>query len=240
MARFYMFIYFVVLSWAAAQALAGKAESLPVGFVYLRNIDPTIIQDIRYATPINFTGKKVPGYMAGECVLLREVAVALKTVQDELRHNSLSIKVYDCYRPQSAVTAFLGWAKNPNAKGVDRFFPRTPHTDLVKLGYIAAVSSHSKGTAVDLTILPMPRKLIAPIEASKTYGSCIAPQAEREPDESVDMGTSFDCFDPNSHNPTVLELWSKSKPIAPDKVSARQDLRSWSTSRRSSSRTARC
>src|SRR5262245_22027657 len=47
--------------------------TLPEPLVYLRDIDGSILQDIRYAGSDNFTGRRVPGYGAGECVLLREV-----------------------------------------------------------------------------------------------------------------------------------------------------------------------
>jgi D-alanyl-D-alanine dipeptidase len=33
--------------------------ALPQGFVYLRDIDPTIVQDIRYATSDNFVGRRL-------------------------------------------------------------------------------------------------------------------------------------------------------------------------------------
>jgi zinc D-Ala-D-Ala dipeptidase len=184
---------------------APAKEALPPGLVYLSDIDSTIAQDIRYATPINFTGARVPGYNASECILLREAALALKEVQDELRGRRLALKVYDCYRPQRAVSAFVAWVKNANSKGLDRYYPRTSRADLVKLGYIAAVSSHSYGIAVDLTVIPLPRVPMPPITPNTAYGPCIAPKAEREPDESLDMGTSFDCFDLNSRNPALID-----------------------------------
>ncbi len=56
----------------AAPAFAG--EQMPDGFVYLRDVDPTIQQDMRYAGANNFTGKQVPGYDAAECVLVRQAA----------------------------------------------------------------------------------------------------------------------------------------------------------------------
>jgi D-alanyl-D-alanine dipeptidase len=176
---------------------------LPAGFVYLRDIDATIVQDIRYATPFNFTGTPAPGYNASECILLREVALALKEVQDELRGRSLALKVYDCYRPRRAVRAFVDWVKKPNSEGVDRYYPRTSRADLLKLGYIARVSGHSYGTAVDLTLIPLPRVPTPPI-TDAAYGPCTASKAEREPDESLDMGTGFDCFDLNSRNPALI------------------------------------
>src|SRR5688572_27660977 len=85
---------------------AGAAE-MPKDFVYLRDIDPTIQQDMRYAGSRNFTGKPVPGYDAAECVLVRQAAEALKAVQADLKAQHLSLKVYDCYRPARAVSAFV-------------------------------------------------------------------------------------------------------------------------------------
>ena len=57
---------------------------LPPGFVYLRDVDSSIAQDMRYATADNFTGRPLPGYGAAECVLRREAAEALKRVQADL------------------------------------------------------------------------------------------------------------------------------------------------------------
>ena len=96
----------------ATPAFAGDA--LPDGFVYLRDVDPTIEQDMRYAGPHNFTGKSVDGYDAAECVLARQAAEALKTVQADVQANGLTLKVYDCYRPSRAVAAFLAWSKLPD------------------------------------------------------------------------------------------------------------------------------
>ena len=53
---------------ATAQALSTQA--LPGGFVYLREIDTGIIQDIRYAGSNNFVGRPLAGYAAGECVVM--------------------------------------------------------------------------------------------------------------------------------------------------------------------------
>src|SRR5438105_361605 len=84
---------------AAMAAVAGRAVAqagLPDGFVYLRDIDPTIVQDIRYAGADNFVGRPIPGYEGAECILKREVAAALKRVQADLRAARLALKVYDC------------------------------------------------------------------------------------------------------------------------------------------------
>ena len=103
----------------AAAALTGPsaASELPEGLVYLADIAPDIRQDIRYATADNFTGAVVPGYGAGECLLARAAANALKAVQHDLARRNLSLLVYDCYRPTRAVTAFMQWARQGDGPG---------------------------------------------------------------------------------------------------------------------------
>ena len=59
-----------------APVLAGSA--LPKGFVYLRDVDPTIVQDIRYAGSHNFVGRPIKGYPAAECILTAPAANALR------------------------------------------------------------------------------------------------------------------------------------------------------------------
>ena len=78
-------------------------SALPPGFVYLRDVDPSIAQDIRYASYNNFVGHPLSGYEAPECILRQEIAAALKRVQAQLAPDGLSLKVYDCYRPTRAV-----------------------------------------------------------------------------------------------------------------------------------------
>src|SRR4051812_40863745 len=90
---------------------AATAETLPNNFVYLKDIDPTILQDIRYITDHNFIGQPIKGYEAAECILTRPAAIALSQVQTELHKSGRSLKVYDCYRPQMAVDDFIAWSK---------------------------------------------------------------------------------------------------------------------------------
>ena len=94
-------------------AIGARADELPQGFVYLRDVAPSIAQDMRYAGPDNFTGKPVPGYGAAECVLQAAAAKALARAQVEAQRLGLSLKVYDCYRPVRAVRAFVAWAGAP-------------------------------------------------------------------------------------------------------------------------------
>jgi D-alanyl-D-alanine dipeptidase len=177
--------------------LSDARVTIPPGFVFLRDIAPGIAQDIRYAGGNNFTGGPLPGYHSGECVLRRPVALALKQVQDDLARNHLSLKVYDCYRPTRAVTAMAHWAADQNPQIDTRsYYPNLPKNRLFALGYISNRSAHSRGVAVDLTIVPLSR-LTEPAVPQQP-DSCAGPLKARAPDNSLDMGTTFDCFDPRS------------------------------------------
>lgn len=186
----------------AAPAIA--TETMPEDFVYLRDVDPTIVQEIRYAGNQNFTGAPVPGYQAGECVLVRQAAEALKRVQVSLSTKGLTLKVYDCYRPVQAVTSFVAWAKEPDdPKAKATYYPNLAKRALFP-DYIATRSGHSRGATVDLTIEPLNAK---PGSDKTESQSCTAPQTESAPDGSLAMGTSFDCFDvkANTETPGLTE-----------------------------------
>lgn len=182
---------------AAAPALA--QSNLPPGFVYLRDVAPAIQQDMRYATANNFTGQPLSGYNAPECVLRREAALALAQVEADLAKTNLSLKVYDCYRPARAARAMLAWAYDRKNDGAPRFYPAMRKESLFSMGYIAAYSAHSGGNTVDLTVVPAGSAVPA-FDTNASYGPCTAPSPlSRAPDNSLDMGTGFDCFDPKSH-----------------------------------------
>ena len=176
-----------------------RADDMPKDFVYLADIDPSIQQDMRYASANNFVGKVVPGYSAPECVLVRQAAEALKRVQAVVHANGFTLKVYDCYRPARAVAAFVDWAKQPDdpeAKMV--YYPNLPKSALFP-DYIATRSSHSRGATMDLTLVPLGETTPNDEGNNHAKGPCTAPQAKSAPDGSLAMGTTFDCFDLKSH-----------------------------------------
>ena len=178
-------------------AIAARADALPQGFVYLRDVAPSIAQDMRYAGPDNFTGKPVPGYGAAECVLRRSAAEALARAQEKAKSLGYSLKVYDCYRPVRAVRAFVAWAAAPEDGRTKHYYPRLRKSRLVP-EYIASQSQHSTGFAVDLTIVP------ASAAAGKAEGDdrdCTAPGAG---DGSLSMGAAFDCFDAKANTASPL------------------------------------
>ena len=152
MTRYTRAIYSAAAAFfAAVLAFGAAAETLPEGFVYLRDVAPSIKQDMRYATASNFTGKPVPGYDAAECVLKRSAAEALKRAQKKAERLGYSITVYDCYRPVRAVRAFVAWAAAPEDGRTKTYYPHLNKSQLVS-EYIASQSQHSTGFAVDLTI----------------------------------------------------------------------------------------
>ena len=184
---------------------AALAQALPAGFAYLRDIDPTILQDIRYAGVNNFIGRPLAGYGAGECVVKREVGLALKNVQRELAKQKLSLKMFDCYRPERAVADMVAWAGNGKETAAERRYnPAFSKADLFRLGYIATHSQHSSGAALDLTLVDLTADNSAAFDPAKAYADCTAPAAVRAPEGSVDMGTGYDCSDVKAHTASSL------------------------------------
>lgn len=182
---------------AAAQPATPAA---PADFVVLSDVDPTILHDIRYVTPHNFTGEPVAGYVEPLCILTRAAADALSRAQRLLLPQGYSLKVYDCYRPQRAVNDFVAWAQDiPDQRMKSEFYPRVDKTTLFADGYIADKSGHSRGSTVDLTLVRLPAATTAPYVVGQPLVDCAAPQPVRFPDNGIDMGTGYDCFDTLSH-----------------------------------------
>ncbi|GAA2363640.1 M15 family metallopeptidase [Saccharopolyspora halophila] len=177
----------------------GQVEA-PAGFVPLRDVAPSIVEDIRYATPHNFVGDPVRGYDEPMCVVTRPLADALHAAQQQLETRGYSLKVYDCYRPQRAVDHFVEWAKNVDDQRMKaEFYPGLEKSRLFADGYIAENSGHSRGSSVDLTLVRLPVPPQRPYVPGEPLSPCTAPAGERFPDNSVDMGTGYDCFDDLSH-----------------------------------------
>jgi D-alanyl-D-alanine dipeptidase len=168
------------------------------GFVVLKDVDPTILHDVRYYTAHNFVGTRVDGYHQPLCILTKPAALALRKVQREMLRQGHTLKVYDCYRPQRAVDHFVRWARDlADQRMKAEFYPRVDKTRLFEDGYIAGKSGHSRGSTLDLTIVRLPARHQRPYVPGERLVDCAAPQ--RFPDNTVNMGTGYDCFDTLSH-----------------------------------------
>ncbi|MEV0000538.1 M15 family metallopeptidase [Streptomyces sp. NPDC050848] len=185
---------------AVPSAQAGPEPKAPKEFVALSSVDRTILQEMRYTTVHNFVGERVDGYRQPLCILTRPAAEALHRAQVKLRAQGYTLKVYDCYRPQRAVDHFVRWAEDLTDERMKKeFYPLVDKSRLFEDGYIAAKSGHSRGSTLDVTIVRLPAAPTRPYVPGERLVECSAPQAERFPDNSVDMGTGFDCFDTLSH-----------------------------------------
>lgn len=158
-----------------------NATDLPDGFVYLHDIDASIVEDIRYASDNNFVGKPLAGYDSADCILVEHAAKALSALQKELALKKLTLVVFDCYRPARAVREMVNYVTADDTSDPN-YFPNLTSHQLIPKGYIASRSGHSAGGTVDLTI------------AHKISGDV----------SLLDMGTRFDFFDPKSHSNSDL------------------------------------
>ena len=148
----------------------------PSGFVVLAEQVPQIVQEIRYYSTFNFIGERVDGYEEPCALLTREAARALKSVSNELAVQGYRLKVFDAYRPACAVRQFIFWGiEDQDVRMKPYFYPDLEKQEIFQKGYIAKRSSHSRGSAVDLTLLDM------------------------RTGKEVDMGGPFDLFSERSH-----------------------------------------
>ncbi len=190
---------------APAQTPALDPAQRPADIVDIREVIPDVALDIRYFTPHNFLGRPVKGYEAPKCLLTRRAAQALAMVQNQLRPQGLTLKIYDCYRPQRAVNDFVAWAQDvDDVTAKTEFYPTLDKSVLFPRHYIAERSGHSRGSTVDLAIAPLPLPDQPAWEPARQV-ECFQPAARRYPDNSLDFGTGFDCFHELSHslNPAV-------------------------------------
>lgn len=197
-----------LIAFASCIALCPEARSK--GFVYLHEIDPTILISVRYHSNENFMGALVDGYKKSVVVMTKQAAEALKKVQAELKKDEYSLVVYDAYRPQQAVNHFVRWSEAVNDQvKKSHYYPRVNKADVFELGYVAKRSGHSRGSTIDLTIIKDGQQLHKVEEKERMLldGYTI----KILDDGTVDMGSSFDLFDTASHfeNNLIAEEFKK-------------------------------
>ena len=148
----------------------------PSGFVLLADFVPHIVQEIRYYSTYNFIGERIDGYEEPCALLTIEAARALKAAAGELLVQGYRPKIFDAYRPACAVKHFILWGiEDQDIRMKPYFYPELDKQELFARGYIAKQSSHSRGSAVDLTLLDM------------------------KSGKELDMGGPFDLFSERSH-----------------------------------------
>jgi len=151
------------------------AQDVPDNFIYLAEVIPYVEFDLRYYSDNNFIGQPIPGYHGNALIVSLQAAIALKKVQQDLAYSNFALKFFDAYRPQQAVDYFVRWANDPDdIRMKAQYYPNVDKDELIPKGFIAAKSSHSRGSTVDVTIISL------------------------ENGQELDMGTPFDLFDQKS------------------------------------------
>lgn len=91
---------------------------------------PNVILDVRYATPINFTGKQL--YLHQLAWLRTEALDSLATATEELEASGYNLVVFDAFRPQS----------------VQKKLRAACSDDM----YVLEASNHCRGIAIDVAL----------------------------------------------------------------------------------------
>ena len=152
-------------------------KGLPAGFLYVDDVIEDCIVDAKYAGTDNFIGRPVDGYNVPLVVVTKEAADQLVKVAACLREKGFIMKFFDSYRPQRAVDDFMRWGmETEDCRRKPVHYPNEEKSDLFTKGYIAEKSGHSRGCAVDLTLV-----------AVHTH-------------QELDMGSIFDYMDIRSHH----------------------------------------
>lgn len=160
--------------------LTGTSQ-LPAGFVYVGQVIPAVLVDMRYYGENNFAGTPIDGYNAPVAILTEKAAAALQAVDQDLGRQGYGLKIFDAYRPQKAVDHFARWSQDrTDQKMKALYYPNVNKADFFNLGYLAYRSGHSRGSAVDVTVV------------------------DRATGAELDMGGPFDLLDPVSGWYTTL------------------------------------
>lgn len=152
-----------------------KARELPEGFVYIDEWIEDCIIDAKYAGTDNFMGRPADGYEQPLVVAAKAVAEGCVKAADALREQGYVLKFFDAYRPQRAVDDFCRWSEvDEDQRRKPIQYPNVEKKRMFEEGYIARRSGHTRGKAVDLTLVDV-----------KTQ-------------QELDMGSIFDFMDPRS------------------------------------------
>ncbi len=167
------------LSGALASGVEPSEDAAEIdtsGFVSLAEAVPDVLLEIRYYSTYNFVGDRIDGYEEPCALITREAAEALKGAARDAEEQGYVLKIYDAYRPQTAVDNFIEWAEDVDDTCMKAYFyPELDKSVLFDQGYIAEKSGHSRGSTVDLTLFDM------------------------RTGKDVDMGGTFDYFGERSH-----------------------------------------
>jgi len=108
-------------------------SSIETGFTNVQALDPSILVDLRYATPDNFTHHVI--YDFTTAIARTGTAKKLAAASAALREQGYRLKIWDAYRPVSAQERLYAVYPDPS-------FVAKPNPNF----------SHQKGVTFDLTL----------------------------------------------------------------------------------------
>ncbi|MGH9281127.1 MAG: M15 family metallopeptidase [Acidimicrobiales bacterium] len=155
---------------------AAPKAAPPTGLADVQELEPSVVVALKGLNGDNFTGGPLPGYETHRAFLQPPAAEALARVQRGLATRNLGLKIYDGYRPYRATQYMVDWARS--------------HGQGHLVGpYIATVSYHNSGQAVDLTLV------------------------ERSTGRDIDMGTGYEAFGPAVHTANATGVAAENRAI---------------------------
>ena len=180
------------------------------GFVNISKLDSSIIINLKYAHSNNILNKKVPGYNSSEALLTIEAAEALIAVQQYLAMRGFSLVVYDAYHPYKTYKTFEEWSLEPEHQDIKKtYHPNITKAELVEKGYIKNKLDHTRGSTVDVTITPLTQEINDPCTIKKLNYKDVGNIVYVD-DGTLNMGSSYDLFDPiSSHDCDLIEQSAK-------------------------------
>lgn len=122
--------------------------------VDVTEVVPDAVLDLRYATADNFVGERL--YPVARCLLDRRAADRLARAAATLREQGYRLVLWDCYRPASVQRRL--WDRIQDER------------------YVARVSNHSRGAAVDVSLADAAGAPLAMPTAHDHFG----PEAHRD------------------------------------------------------------
>jgi zinc D-Ala-D-Ala dipeptidase len=133
-------------------------------FVFVDEYVSGVRWDAKYATCDNFTGAPVDGYLANRIVGTKALCAALDVAREKAASRGFGLLLWDGYRPERAVQAFLRWSEEPeDGRTKSRHYPNIDRAEMVEQGYVSTKSGHSRGSAVDLTLYHLDSGELAPM-----------------------------------------------------------------------------
>ena len=178
-------------------------------FIYISQIDPSIIINIRYSGEENILGRPLKGYVKSQPFLTKDAAKALSAAQADLVMQGYSLVLYNAYIPLKSYKDLRQWSRNLDEGEKDEYYPNIDKLELMTQNYITEKKHHSRGSTVDVTIIALDKILKTPcIKKKRDYHNNVT--ILYLDDNTVDIGSSYDLFDPiSAHDNPLISKQAK-------------------------------